>query len=403
MRLVAATAVVAAATFAAAGSASASVFSVQVGCIPRWHVMASPNAGGARTHNDLSGVAAVSPRNALAVGSFTAANGDDRPLVLRLVRNTWRRLFPSLAGLGDSQLLAVDGVLTPAGGVYFAGGLAGARSFVLRYAAARNRFVRVATPNLGAGSEIVTDVLTLSATDVWVVGVRARGATTFPFVLHLRGSRFANVPLPGVGNGALFGVSGDSADHVMFFGSRLDSSGEPTTLALHWDGASVAVVPSANPGAGGSFFLGGLKYGNTGIGVGGRVSRDDVVRSLAQRHVCARHDPCPMRERPTPNIGSLNNTLEDVATSVVGGRRVIVAVGTGEAATDRFRQLVARSGDGGVSWTRMASPPLPGRSWGLGGITDVPGTSQFIAVGDRETRAGVHRTLIEHYACGCGA
>ena len=119
---------------------------------------------------------------------------------------------------------------------------------------------RVATPNVGEGTNKLNAVLALAPNDVWAVGFSTpvappKQAATLTLIEHFDGTSWAVVPSPNVGpNGAnqsnrLLGLAAISADDIWAFGSYFaaDGSGHQMTLLLHWDGNSWAVASSPRP------------------------------------------------------------------------------------------------------------------------------------------------------------
>jgi len=119
---------------------------------------------------------------------------------------------------------------------------------------------RVATPNVGEGTNKLNAVLALAPNDVWAVGFSTpaappRQGATLTLIEHFDGASWAVVPSPNVGpNGAnqsnrLLGLTAKSADDIWAFGSyfSVDGSGHQMTLLLHWDGTSWTIAPSPSP------------------------------------------------------------------------------------------------------------------------------------------------------------
>lgn len=123
---------------------------------------------------------------------------------------------------------------------------------------------RVATPNVGEGTNKLNAVQALASNDVWTVGFSTpvappKQAATLTLIEHFDGTSWAVVPSPNVGpNGGnqsnrLLGLTANSANDIWAFGSYFaaDGSGHQMTLLLHWDGTSWTVVSSPSPTKGG--------------------------------------------------------------------------------------------------------------------------------------------------------
>jgi hypothetical protein len=152
-----------------------------------WSIVGTPNVGAAS--NALSGVAAVSPTDAWAVGISNSANIND----------------------GHALIEHWDGA----------------------------RWSVVRTPNPGAGKSELLAVTATSSTDVWAVGEHA----DHTLVEHWNGSTWSIVPSPdgAFGASALNAVSAFSSTDAWAVGG----SGQ-RTLSLHWDGAAWSAVDSPN-------------------------------------------------------------------------------------------------------------------------------------------------------------
>ena len=123
---------------------------------------------------------------------------------------------------------------------------------------------RVATPNVGEGTNKLNAVLALAPNDVWAVGFSTpvappKQAATLTLIEHFDGSSWTVVPSPKVGpnsvnqSNRLLGLTANSANDIWAFGSNFaaDGSGHQMTLLLHWDGTSWTVASSPSPTKGG--------------------------------------------------------------------------------------------------------------------------------------------------------
>ena len=98
-------------------------------------------------------------------------------------------------------------------------------------------------------SEGVTDVLSISPTDVWVVGSRSVTAAEVPMAEHWDGSTWTleATPTPGINSG-IDQISAVSSSDVWAVGWIFTHRRHPTRfepLGLHWDGGawSRVVIP----------------------------------------------------------------------------------------------------------------------------------------------------------------
>jgi hypothetical protein len=122
------------------------------------------------------------------------------------------------------------------------------------------KWKRVATPNVGEGTNKLNAVLALAPNDVWAVGSSTpvappNQAATVTLIEHFDGTSWAVVPSPNVGpnsanqSNRLLGLTANSANDIWAFGSYFppDGSGHQMTLLLHWDGYSWTIASSPNP------------------------------------------------------------------------------------------------------------------------------------------------------------
>jgi hypothetical protein len=123
---------------------------------------------------------------------------------------------------------------------------------------------RVATPNVGEGTNKLNAVLALAPNDAWAVGFSTpvalpKQAATMTLIEHFDGTSWAVVPSPNAGlnsanqSNRLFGLTANSANDIWAFGSYFaaDGSGHQMTLLLHWDGIRWSIASSPSPTKGG--------------------------------------------------------------------------------------------------------------------------------------------------------
>ena len=179
-------------------------------CDGTWQVVPSPHVGRSSYLEDVS---ADSATDAWAVGGWSGAIGYDRTLVEHWDGLTW---------------------------------------------------TVVSSPSPGPLYSLLTDVVALSPTDVWAVGIQAGVNTTHTLVEHWDGTLWSVVPSVDVGNGEndLFGVTAFGTDDVWAVGQQFSTQG--SLLIEHWDGASWTRTPASyRPNSSGAF-----------LGVAGAASND---------------------------------------------------------------------------------------------------------------------------------
>src|SRR5262249_19225230 len=153
-----------------------------------WKIVPHPSPG---RNSLLNGVAAVSPRNVWAVGTYAAAyRYSDRTLVLHWDGTTWKRIPSPHPGFWrwGSQLSGVAAVSAQsgwAGGVDYDRGpkvTLLSRTLVLRWNGKQWR--RVRSTRLGGGA--FYDVAVVGRRNVWAVGASQNGREP-PLVEHWNG------------------------------------------------------------------------------------------------------------------------------------------------------------------------------------------------------------------------
>jgi len=110
----------------------------------------------------------------------------------------------------------------------------------------------VSSPSPGLDQSRLYAVSALSSTDVWAVGrYFLAGGSGRALIEHWDGSQWSVVPAPTIGTGldALYGVAALAPNDVWAVGENYthSSPNQYSALAMHWDGSSWTLVPTANP------------------------------------------------------------------------------------------------------------------------------------------------------------
>jgi hypothetical protein len=208
-----------------------------------WKIVPSANAG-RPINGGLFGVAAVSARDAWAVGSY-----DTGPADLTLVEHwngsRWAVVPSPNVESADNRLFAVDAV---GPNDVWAVGSAGDEVAELERTLVEHwdgsAWTVVPSPNLGPGNNRLTAVAAVAANDVWAVGVAGIGT----LVVHWDGATWSVVASPNPSSSAnLAGVAAVSASDVWAVGGYFDETARVLrTLVEHWDGSAWSVVASPN-------------------------------------------------------------------------------------------------------------------------------------------------------------
>src|ERR1700691_1619145 len=179
-----------------AGAGVAAASSTSSGGCDNWVHTASPNAG--TGDDDLYGVAAISARDAWAVGEYFVGVNIET-LIEHWNGKSWR-IVPS--------------------------------------------------PNVDTG-DLLKAVYAVSATDVWAAGSYFNGTAGRTLIEHWNGVSWSVIPSPNLGSGSneLSSVRGTSARDIWAAGDAITSYPVGRTVILHWNGRRWRVAPSpSEPG-----------------------------------------------------------------------------------------------------------------------------------------------------------
>ena len=163
-------------------------------------------------------------------------------------------LASASAAKSAGQLHAVAAVsATDVWAVGCSGGCNGPDSLVLHWNG--KKWSKVASPDPGAGFDVLTGVSAVSARSVWAVGYACNiancdgtGNVFRTLVMHWNGKKWSTVasPDPSTVSNLLYGVTAVSATDVWAAGSETPDASTllSTTLVLHWNGKKWSRVHS---------------------------------------------------------------------------------------------------------------------------------------------------------------
>ncbi len=217
----------------------------------RWSTVPSPDPNPGPFGDELTGVSAVSATDAWAVGSedrqgFGSPVGDT--LILHWNGRKWTRFRSPNPAAGTETLTGVTAISATDAwitGSYFPGS---GHTLILHWNG--RKWTRVASPNPdGAG---LLGVSAASAADAWAAGEYRPPGPSSPIstlTVHWNGRKWTRVPSPnpGIDSNELFGVSTVAPTDAWAVG-YYDSIGLPLSLILHWNGKKWARVASPDPG-----------------------------------------------------------------------------------------------------------------------------------------------------------
>jgi hypothetical protein len=202
-----------------------------------------PSPAGEPFRARLASVTAVSATDAWAVGS-----GGNTPLIEHWNGSTWSIVTgPAVSG----HLYSVTAL--SASNIWAVGGMGNRAPTPLIEHFDGSAWHQVTQP-VSTYASFLISVSAASPSDIWAVGGQT-GGTSAPVLLeHFNGTAWTEVPNPALPanlayNGWLRAVTALGPGDVWVTGSATASSSTTQTLALHFDGTSWQVVPSANPPA----------------------------------------------------------------------------------------------------------------------------------------------------------
>ncbi|HKP54887.1 MAG TPA: hypothetical protein VJ183_19805 [Chloroflexia bacterium] len=232
--------------------------------------------------NKLFAVAAISANDIYAVGEAAS-----QPLVAHWNGGEWTTVAnPAIA---NSKL---NGISIVSGNNIWAVGSSASDSetLIMHYDGAA--WTRVASPNVGSYQNVLTSVVTLSATNAWAVGYASNGTTGYQGItLHYDGASWSTVPngTAGMGNIYLSGVAAASSGDVWAVGRNVTAS-STNTFALRYNGSSWAVARTANPGGSISKLLGVVNKAGAVWAVGTADATGGYYNTLIEKYAAG---ACP--------------------------------------------------------------------------------------------------------------
>ena len=208
-----------------------------------WKVQPSPNAG-STPNGHLTGVAATSAKNAWAVGFYFNSKGNPRTLIEHWNGKVWRRQPSPGRGRSESDLAAVAASSASnawAVGRYYNG--TAERTLIEHW----NGKAWKVQPSPNAGNSMDADelagVAAISSTRAWVVGDVSTRSAFHALVERWNGKTWKVKRIPHRGSSdRLFGVAAASSSDVWAVG---DYNILGHTLIEHWNGKAWKVQPSS--------------------------------------------------------------------------------------------------------------------------------------------------------------
>jgi len=312
-----------------------------------WAQQPSPNPGGPAGISDLNGVAATSPSNAWAVGSYSDG-GAQRTLVEHWNGTAWTRA-PSPNRRGPANTLNAVAAVS-ASNAWAVGSTGFSRTLIEHWNGKAWKIVPSPTP--ASGAELL-GVAATSASNAWAVGATASSKSTV--ILHWNGAAWKRVtsPNPGAGNGlrAVTALSARSAWAVGFY----NDDAVDRTLIEHWNGSRWTRVASRSPGVSGSFLNGVAAASARNVWAVGRYTSNNAAFSTLIEH----WNGAAWRRVASPGLSSAHTGFFGAAAS---SSRDVWAVGSyGNGAMEQT--LAVHCCQAGQTRRPAGTPAARGRAW----------------------------------------
>lgn len=348
-----------------------------------------PGANPSATYNGLRGVAAATAHDVWAVGAYSKTQSTHQPLIEHWNGSQWS-VVPSPSPDSSANLLygvaAISARDAWAVGNYFSRKNGAEETLIEHWNG--TKWTVASNPNPSSSENGLNGVVAISASNVWAVGqyIPDGSGNTEPLIEHWNGSTWAVVssPIPGAGSATLLGVASSSANSIWAVGQFTNSSGNTQTLVEYWDGSTWSIIPTPNPGQ-----LSNVLNAVTVISAHDvwAVGQDEVNTSFDT--LIEHWDGTQWSTVSSPNPGSVENTLSGV-TGVSGNN--IWAVGRVDQGTGG--QTLIEHWNGGT-WSVVSSPNEGSGDNALFAVARVPSTQHTWAVGQYSSNNS--QTIFEYH------
>jgi hypothetical protein len=301
--------------------------------------------------NQLQDVAATSSCNALAVGYYNDSAGFSQTLILHWSGKAWRvQPSPNPGGSSDENQLSGVAATSPANawavGSYNNGTVS--RTLIEHWNGRAWKVQRSPNPGGSAHDNQLSGVTATSPTNAWAVGSYNNGTGIQTLVEHWNGKKWRVQPSPSPASpcaiagprtpGAravrgrpiigLTSVAATSSSNAWAVGIRCGSTGGTRTLVEHWNGKAWKLQRSQNPGGSGkSDALFGVTA--TSSGDAWAVGVDIKNPSALRQTLIERFNGTAWKVQPSPNVdpSRADNSLFDVAATSSGNAWAVGSYG----------------------------------------------------------------------------
>ena len=218
-----------------------------------WKQAAAPSPG--RRFNSLYAVSATSATNAWAVGTYHSRTIPGTTLILHWNGIAWSQVKSPNPSSYDNELLgvsAVSGTDAWAAGQYYNTTTQAYDTLLLHWNG--TAWKQVSSPNPSSSSNHLYGVWATSASSAWAVGQYPNNTTGEPdtLALHWNGTAWKQAATPNPSPGTqdantLNGVAGTSASNIWAAGFYNTGANTSKTLILHWNGTAWKQASSPSP------------------------------------------------------------------------------------------------------------------------------------------------------------
>ncbi len=298
-----------------------------------WGVVTSPTTP--LDGSDLSGVAAISPTDAWAVGNAYSNNDTELQTLIEHWNGASWAIVKSPSPTNGAQLFALTALSATdmwAVGIYGnnLGRTLSAHTLIEHWNG--TAWTVVQSPNPGSGLNYLESITAVSANDIWAAGFSSGGQTVLgmqkTLIEHWDGTSWKVVQSvsPGSNGNTLSAITAISANNVWAVGNTNDGSpGTDNALIEHWNGKSWSNVAGQNPGKQSNYLNAIVARSSHDIWAVG--SFNSAFNDQQAQPMIEHWNGTAWSTVISPNIGTINTSL--VGIGLVPHSPNIWAVGSG--------------------------------------------------------------------------
>lgn len=350
-----------------------------------WKIVHSQNPGVAQ--NGLSAVAATSANDAWAVGNFSnyhLITQSGSTLIEHWNGSAWSVVASPKAPLDSSTLSGVAAISPTdawAVGVVYSNSTNEQQTLIEHWNGTSWAIVK--SPNPASGAQL-SAITALSATDIWAVGMYGnnlgRTLNAHTLIEHWNGTAWTVVQSPNSGSGLnyLISIAAVSTNDIWAAGF---SSGDQTvqgmqaTLIEHWNGTAWKVVQSQSPGTNGNILSAITAISTNDVwAVGNTNGGSPGTDNALIEHWNGKSWSTVQGKNP----GKESNNLNAI---VARSPHDVWAVGNFNSVFSNQQAQPLIEHWNGSAWSTVASPNIGTNNTSLSGIGLVPHSPNIWAVG----------------------